>query len=487
MKEHLNLFAEVLAIPFSESFMREDALAGCIDALRGSPCNKDTLSKKISNLAPVVAAGLNTHININYLSELQGFINYIFDAEQVLRDAGKISKPSGRDLAQRFYISLVRRTAKTFLTVRQGKIAFKYWPGAQEAYSNGPLQHSRNYPEADSYDLLGNEFTTQRIEVWHSVRQCLPEDMLISMYAAILVGGDSVSGRREKMSACLSYLIHFGDTVSLSDLLLDDVLEKGLAETHLHAGASRAFGEAWEVMLGNYLNGRETISQAHALAYKSIWQEGHNRDMIAQAVVLQVLLSEFLTSGYEDLTSYLAAESDGYGTVVQRLLADIHQKGYGDTSAIQGSRTVMKELLKRFSGQSSDEPMGIILRIPQEILLVDKTISDRLLMAAGFSHLADKPEDTAFLATFIYYLRIRCGVYRRTTQDSKNKGLQYFAPYYDSSTDAGAQDNETRMMVLIKSALRDARIVKTELRRAVKPPKSENMELAVVEVKASII
>lgn len=462
MKQMFQLLAEVLALPFSELFLERDLLAECIATARcGVPLQQDDgsrLSSQIDQMGIQAAKYINLHTTFLHTSSLQDIVNYVYGAEDIARaEEMFLGQPPAGSVANLYYIGLIKRIAKTFLSTRDGKAVFKYWPGSHEAYPQAMQAPTKTEGFDWSRDILGKHFEIHRIEAWHSLLQCLPESLLISGYAVCLADGANLN---EKRDICFQTLLHFKGTVHIADAMLDKVLAQGLAETHLHAGASRSFDLIWEELLADAAHGREVIGRSYQPVFQKEIRQEDSRERAREAVIVRTLLAAGLrTGGFRAKSHLIPAFSKCVDTLVQ-----------GGTVSFSSAVRWIGPFLSDVSGSHNDNHLPHILGVPEKVFVTDIGFAERYLLAWSILYISGNPEDIRFAALFIYYLRLKNYFYRCRLQDGKNKGLSYFKRFYAQSTDTGAHSAEQRMVNIIYTAIQDRRILKTELRIAPTAP-----------------
>lgn len=479
MKHTFNLLSEVLALPLSEKFFRDDVLAEQIRKAWGDEADNvrlsdrcDALGKNIDCMGAKVAGYINVHANLISVSELQNLINYVFSAQDITRlAADRKQLHSSFDIANQYYFSLLMRTAKTFLTSQDEKATFKYFPGSLEPYAHSRRILSANQNAYWFQELLGADFETNRIEAWHSLLQCIPAELLICAYAAVLTLKDSSPDKRDK---CAQILRQFGDTVHIADRVLNQTLSQGLAETHLHANASRSFGMIWEDVLSAATNGKRTLERNYIPIFDEMVLEQDCRTWAKEAAVVRALAAAYLKYGDRgDFCAFLqsGAVPPRYSQSFWRVANDLAAKGISSglfSSAAPVTALLLRDLRRPASGNALSLDLGLAEHTGDDV-----GFPERCLVAWSMLHIYEHPGDVYFTATVLYYLRIKNIFYRFRVQDSKNKGLDYFKQYYAQSTDAGSYTVDHRMTNIIATAIRDERTQKVELRSGIPFPKKE--------------
>lgn len=489
MKQTFDLLAEVLSLPFSDFFLKHDYFADCIPYDDGKMNGNQMewmveLSKNIRRMSENTAGYIDRHTILFNIDDLQSIIHYVFDVEDVVKSLSEVNSGSSKSLrtklsrANYFYIMLLKRTAKSFLSIRSGKAVVKYWDGSSEAYPGTDNLPSGLGKTSWNRNILGKQPGPHRVEAWHSLGQCIPESLLISAYAACLAEEQPNISLSEQKDACYRTLLQFGGTVHIADLLLDKTLNNGMAETHLHAGASRTYDLIWETSLEDALTNIPPLKQDYYHLFRDPIKADDYHRFALNALILRAVLASYLVSGYSGLTEYIK-QDDKFNGLLRRqsFLSELNKLAKGESICCDFPSSVrwLMPLIERLSGGRSDYLAGI-LRLREEVSQADIGIAERCFIAWSILYITQAPTDSTYAAAFIYYLRLKNYSYRIRTQDNKNKGLTYFRKYFLSSTDMGRRGKDERIFHIIYTALRDERVIKTELRFS--PPVSNRETLA---------
>ena len=499
MKQTFDLLAEVLSLPLSELFLEKDLLAEIIPNRKAAgPYRRDQvaeLNKGLQMLGLRIAKHINRHASFQNVDQLQSVISYVFKAEDILQMAEPLSVESPSfsvDVVNNYYIMLLKRIAKSFMSSRGGKAVVKYWAGSKEAYQNVDQLPSGMSKAIWDRDILKSQNSPQRIEAWHSLLQRIPESLLLSCYSVCMVETEDLNYAK-KRNACFGMLQRFGDTIHIADAMLDRQFEKGLAETHLHANASRSFDLIWEIALDMAVSGQTPLSRNHDLVYRTEIQKQIDCEETLEAAILRAVLASFLKSGESSLREYLQGHWNENNLCFTRQLIkalDLLSGGNVVVGAFSSAVSRPKPFLEALSDATS-EYLPHILQLPSELYLVDVGLAERCFMAWSILYITQSTRekgyaDTGFTASFLYYLRLKHKFYRNRIQDSKSKGLSYFQKFYRISTDTGYHAADTALLQIFYTALRDKRVIKTELRFVPPISKYQSFAFAEREITASL-
>lgn len=486
MKRMINLYAEAFSLPFSYAFTQQDpilqAVSDCINQKRDKLQIEYTfdLEKKLDKAFLQTVHTLNQHTEILDLNELQSLMRHIYRASDIIQCAKQYGEQSSDStFMQIYYINLLRKITDSMLTNRDGIAALRPWSG--NFPSKAPFMAGLYGTNQEN----NSAFSPQRIELWNSVLRCLPEDLFISCYAAILAdGSSSVAAQRENSKQILK---SFGNSVHIADELLDRMLDQGMAETHLHANASRSFGLIWEDMLMLALRGKNVLGNGqYDLPYKQQVEYSQINQNALECAVIRLFLSAYLNGGVDSIPLFMQSNpvTERYRQHFIQQMQNVCVFGHPlvpfSSQALPGI-----PFLTRYP-QDEAEDIWAILLLDSSLKFTIPTLAEKCFLSWSFIHIQQAPSDMLFTTMFLYYLRLRNNVYRCCVQDGKNKGLSYFQKYYDLSSDAGKLKTEDRLLRIFYTAMEDHRVSKTELRIAPRSIPAPTLREAVFKTEIEI-
>lgn len=486
MKRTINLFAEVFALPFSGYFIENDPfvepmkMAGMCKRELSSVLRIHNFGDSFDDVAVSIASELNRRVEINSLSELKNLLKRTFDAKSILRIVAQHEHTDERSILNLFYIELLKSVTTAMLTNRDGIAMLRPWRGSCETdFPFGPDDFGG---DAEPH----HAFFPQRIEIWNSLLRCIPEDMFISCYVATLVN-KSLSEDSQRHSS-MSILKAFGDSVHIADEPLDRVLDYGMAETHLHAGAAKTFGVVWEDMLGEAIRNTNVKTKPYIhIPYKQRIEQTTLQSTVLESAVVRMFLLAFLFSGVADVEEYLTTLplSEPHQRLFQFGIPEICRTGHPSSplSAQYVSQTPFFSQGSIMNDKSIWQIAGIEVAYQKGI----PTLAEHCFLCWSILRIQRNPKDTYFIALFMYYLRMCSSVYRCHVHDSKNVGLDYFQKYYRASSDKGAMSISDNWQRILYTTLKDKRVVKTELRFSPRFAKAAAKEKAVKIAENNIV
>ena len=218
-KRRLNQIIKILALPFTYSklgYPKGDVLADArIQFYHATYQTESSIIKKREQERKYIASKKKL---IQFVLE-EGKISYqniddigclleLFYPEDILAFRIQKRNPSftEREAVNEYYIKMLVSIAKSLLTFRDGKVAIRTWI---------------NHEESDGEeDLFEGHDTFDKVEIWNILGRVMVTDVLI---AGFFVAAEIID---------IKYLYNQAGGVFLADKLLENSLEKGLAETH---------------------------------------------------------------------------------------------------------------------------------------------------------------------------------------------------------------------------------------------------------------
>ncbi|WP_369282232.1 hypothetical protein [Oscillibacter sp. GMB15532] len=206
LNAEINQYLGVFSYPFvSLDFLDQDLLTQFFENERDHACRME-LRKKL-------AAYMRRTCDINTLDEIYLILDkwYLYPGHPSQAGKQKNSPDCGFDLIFKHLLCF----SKSLISQRDGKIIYKYWENERDK------------------EILSGFSGSNKIYLFHSMQRMFSMDILIALYLV----------RNKKAAADLSG--NYGQ-IHVSDQLLDSVLEKGVAENHLHSGVAASFQRVWE-------------------------------------------------------------------------------------------------------------------------------------------------------------------------------------------------------------------------------------------------
>ncbi len=213
INDSINRFLGVLCYPFTsmEAF-REDLINEFIVAVRAGE------EKKAKEIRKRLKSELISYIRRNY--NIYSYDEIYLYLEKCYLFYGYGDGAEGFDNALQLYQYIMKKMAAALISHRDGRIVFKYWRNKNDE------------------ELFGGFANNNKVTLFHSLNCHIPMDVIAIVYMIINHG--------ELDASCLDY---FYGNIEVADQQLSKILEKGVAENHLHKGVSRTFPSIWDSLM----------------------------------------------------------------------------------------------------------------------------------------------------------------------------------------------------------------------------------------------
>lgn len=329
----------------------------------------------------------------------------------------------------------ILQLSKSMISKLDGQIIYKYWQ-----------------TEVDS-KVLGGFAGGNKIHLFRSLMQMLPMDILVAAFALDHRYSDE-------------FLKSFYGNIAITDVSLENILSKGIAENHIHIGVSTNFLSIWE----DFMCVEKISSQPHKTKRIHIISPHAPSKIITQfyyllARCLRMYLIVCTWSKFEKNEEFLSAAKilypDNLKKLYQKMLAeekeiaDIKHYFYELEYKLSNFITHNTDLKSKWAATSKQPMTEVMFLFEMFRFFYDK-------------HNTDKEIDW-LKKCFLNYLRIKHGIFSFMVQDKTISGLDYFQTYYHSvsknkSININTQDNIISYERLINSQLETPHIRCVEFR-----------------------
>ena len=235
-KIRLNLIVRTLLLPFIQSeFLsrNRDPIARLIEAYYQVSSRTGSSSinqkKRLEQEYAAAKAFLEQFIrqdrklNAKSIDDVLLLIDLFYPqakAARYLENVSKNERAEIEDVIAGYYISRLFRISDSLLTFRDGRMAIRTWINEEG--------------ENRQKDLFDYHDTFDKVEIWNIMGRLMVPDIII---AAFFVE----AGLTERQ-----YLYNQSGNIFLADKTLEKVLQKGIAETHMHFNVGLAYTVLWK-------------------------------------------------------------------------------------------------------------------------------------------------------------------------------------------------------------------------------------------------
>lgn len=443
LNNKMDLRVALLTFVFNNKIMLEENLLSKIILEN----NKESISR-LFNI-------LNNRNNLTNIDEINLLIKKYYSKE-VYKEY---------ELKELYFIDRISELANEFISTRDDRFILKYWT-------------------CEDSKLLGEYNNINRIAMWNTLSREIVVDNIVFQY---LLNKRMRSNR---------YLSKYHSLVHIEDLQLQQILSKGVAETHLHINAGINFEIKWmELMSSDFAKlGLKNINMA---SYGEISNEEATY-MIKQASIIRILLSNFIFNrmfndrfidfyrknefnccNCNDANNYeydefrnnikkvlnfnLNLELDEWFNLLKYKYIDVSYYEYENNplnaSINWDERLIKKDWINKITKRKVRGTSIENIFLFECFKGVNKEKNEDYLCG-------DLRDDTIFVKLFYKYLLIKNIIYNLANEDNKIKGLDKFVDNFQISTKLSPLNDMKymKMMLALHCQLENKNLSKLEFR-----------------------
>lgn len=334
----------------------------------------------------------------------------------------------------RFYLQHIFNIARCFITFRDGIVSFRGW-------------------HKDNDILISDVSEFDKIELWnHICRTGTPDLFIAASYALLNTTSDDI-------------MCYVPNLIFLADMPLKKVLQKGVAETHLHANAGISYQFLWQnVMKLNYFK-----EDNNNLWYCRLFR-------ICSAMFIEskskVTFSEFII----DRKEYLLFET---------FLKFMNN----DTSNVINETMTMKltnDIKNLFAFEENES--DILYSIEFKQYKNSETFAEMIWIYKMLRYF-NKKYDEGLFKCFLDYIRYKNNFFKSRIQETAIGGLDYFQNFYNEATnDNYIKSKNDVYYAIFREQLINKNLSLLELKITPKVvPSSETESIAIDSMKRKIL
>lgn len=438
MQSKMELTLAILLFPLrSMSFYKKDLF---IKIACQKKDKKETQKEIIENIKYELDRYYTFHSIDELKLILKKFYPFIFNEEDLSK--GELYSIKNGVIIK--YFNVINELSRSLISHRDGKITYKYWKNEIDDQIFGP------------YD----EF--HKIQIFNYISRMMPLEIVVINYLL------------ENNMKEIYQLDGFYSSIMLPDMQLEDILLNGVAENHIHAGASFNFVIAWNIMMNQFkIRDKKYIKLFNDYSKN----KDHNmQNYIISCGILRLILGVYLKHIEEGKFEGQFKEwVDKTYTIklTKQKEQDESVDSYNDDKLyvediFHTYKYLVHEFIEYFStGQDIDKWVsnkrvvnecdegyfevfesiwntvitnhGIDIDENSEDFIFDifhntkciRTYGENVFLFYCLKYIKTKKEDIMFAEMFLNYLRIKTTVFNTITQEGHDlKGLDYFKEYY---------------------------------------------------------
>ena len=445
-KNRLNQIVRVLVLPYcGRDFEKEngDVIKNIRKGLYGYTCslNKDRKAREKAEKDYInQVRNLERYIRSDYdlraktIDDIKLLIELFYPEDEILTLMEKYGNSAFG--IERYYLKNIFRISESLLTFRDGKIAIRTWMNPKK---------TEIFQEQDIFD---------KVEIWNILSRIMVPDIFIVAFF--------ITAQMNKPY----FLYNQNGGITLADKVLDRVLIKGFAETHMHMNAGVEYSVYWQGIM-SYAYWQNILSDEKAYENKAIEP---------YIFFYRILFAGYLRkkSEYKDFLHYTEAILGGQFVEISKILNSMY---LGETVLYNENIRVILELINIvFVGDTNEFSarqeflIQTIYRMEKEY----KTSSEMIFLMETLDYLQQDCSTEFELQLFLQYLRAKNRYFGKFIQNGYILGLNNFRYYFGEAVSIFAKQSRINqidtMKVIFKSQSHNVNLKKMELR--ISPPVS---------------
>ncbi|WP_068775950.1 hypothetical protein [Paenibacillus sp. FJAT-26967] len=474
-RNKMDLRIKMAILPFTDfQFYRRDYIAE-IGQSKSTPEYKNYMKKTfIKDLLPA----LHQTERVEQLDEIELLAEKFYSYRSVTEWTERGAQP------ERFYMQRLKELSRLFLTHRNGKVALKYWESTDE--------------KQNANSMFSAYRGIYKVALWNSLNRMMCTDLMVMIY--LLSNGLE----DEHVLGAYHALVYLPDTQ------LERVLDKGVAETHLHLSASGQFSLNWQQIMAPVRSGQRKADEHHTYIDRLTGRDPDLQLYTLAAASVRLLLGSYLQSieGHritanrmlpdylQDLDSVGKTGAGGIKPFIRLVEffyagSNLKEHGYDEKSLQELFEDVRHELTGGTA--RSDQPHRLW---SERMAAMDSlypifgahahTSLENLLLFRSLRYMLQQPADRLFTKLFWQYIRIKNQQFTRAVQRNHIRGLPYFLDYFDKATDRKISENNLEYYgFMLHHQLQNPHLKKLEIRIA--PPKKGSVQEMKTEAAGKLL
>lgn len=451
LNDKIELQLKILTTPLNEySFYKEDIIGEYFRWGKTDGKQREIYFKKLLKaIYPIITRNnrVNNLDEVKLLTKKYYFPDMNFKREGVDGNSASL-----------FYINLLNELSRVFITHRNGKISLKYWESTEEE------------------NLLGPYRGIYKVALWNSLNRIFTTDILVIIYLLD-------NGMQDER-----YLKGYHSHVSLEDIELNQILKKGISETHMHFSAGGHFTLNWQTLMSptrKYIS--KSVENNFLYTNELIGADFNLYKYTLAMASLRILLGNFLKSSQSSLKNMFSLDKY-YNAFFDKI--PIKENETVSTLSFLNSIATGEELKKDSEYyfnlyEGVKDILNIELKTPSDHLkwntyLAVKDILHSVIGSYGEYTTVENvflfrclrymkfinQNDNLFHKLFWQYIRIRNERFKLEIQKNNIKGLEYFKAYIERATDTVEIDESDvgKWGLILHTIVHKSSIKKLELR-----------------------
>lgn len=404
-KYHLNNIIKILTLPFvQEEILTHDYINkyNCAYGLVLNHVNDDYIERENAEIE-YQRTKRKLQQQLNKLMYTSMSIDSQFLTFDMFYPKEIIVKYINRELPiEIYYWKIMEDISNSLLTFRDGKISIRTWEISEDMDGKKDIFSSHN--------------TFDKVEIWNILNRQMTIDIyIVSFYLLSNL-------KNEK------YLYYQTGNISLADKIINGILEKGVAENHIHFNVGLSYIQLWEYRMNEMVV--QDGSQRTDI-YKK-------KDQILLCALFRIIISDFLSQQKEESFIKYWIKQGEIGKKVLDIMNYMHD--YKECLDYKSLERKFDKVCEWIKGKyqikdNSDYLLEYILREYKPL----KISSEMAFLFNTMRYLKIEQENNAksenyayIIKLFFQYIRMKNIFFQYIMQGNEKEGLKYFKGYYDN-------------------------------------------------------
>lgn len=345
-------------------------------------------------------------------------------------------------LMSMLYMKNLDRIAESLLTFRDGKVAIRMWVNEKK-------------PNEEE-DIFAAPNVYNKVEIWNLLARIMPLDILIVIF---LVHNKLYEE---------DYLYMQNGVIFLGDNILEEVLKKGISETHLHFNAGMQYQYIWQ----NYMNPLKWDLYDRTNVIKYLYGKDRKENIPFHVVFYRTVFAEYLENiqNYVSFNEFIKVQFCNEKVSVRNFLVKFAE---GDTENCGEDISEIYNILRRYQKRYADAGQDFLMDMVYDRYKNLHTYGEMIFLFKSVKYFSIRGIDKDAIIEmrlFMQYLRCKNRLFRRILQSRPIYGLDYFQNKY-----RGVIENELALRlnqgqichILFRSIHQNIFLKKYEIRLAI--------------------
>lgn len=427
--QKLDIIVRTLALPFTNfDFFSQDLFckkAACLEKMQNGCKNRTLLKEEHLELQTKIMSHMASITQVERLDDISQLINMFYADTDLVPE---IKSQGGSISIDSYYFKKLFAISRSLVTLRNGRIAIRMWVN-------------------DTKDELFNEFSgLSKLEIWSTLARIVTPDVFIAAYF--------VDARLDN----INYLSNVSDNLFLCDIPLAKILEKGIAETHLHMNAGMSYLSLWE-NVSDFTRLNVPKSERKMKSEHFLKKEFRDFPTLFLAGLLRLLMADYMQkqesqSKFCDMLDFFKVRLSENSSlqkrrtqrIVQKALSIVMMEGHSEErkqTIVQLYQEFYKERSENISNfkkiyniQDNDSVFDLLGRGVYQDYAHLNTSYEIIFLYKALSFIQKKADRPQFMHILLQYLRLKNDYFKDKMQSVRIKGLRYFQEFYNRASDA---------------------------------------------------